>query len=58
MVRNSVLIIDFIQLRQREGADLKQAVIEADGSEDPVPGAGGGSRRPPVESIAGFRGFC
>jgi len=29
MVRNSVLIIDFIQLRVDEGASLKQAVIEA-----------------------------
>lgn len=29
MVRNSVLIIDFIQLRREEGVDLKQAVIES-----------------------------
>jgi multidrug efflux pump subunit AcrB len=29
MVRNSVLLIDFIQIRRAEGADLKQAVIES-----------------------------
>ncbi|UCH83721.1 MAG: efflux RND transporter permease subunit, partial [Candidatus Latescibacterota bacterium] len=29
MVRNSVLIIDFIQLRREDGADLRQAVVEA-----------------------------
>ena len=29
MVRNSILIIDFIQLRLRDGIGLKQAVIEA-----------------------------
>jgi len=29
MVRNSVLIIDFIELRIREGAPLKQAVVES-----------------------------
>jgi len=29
MVRNSVLIIDFIQLRVQEGIELKQAVIES-----------------------------
>jgi multidrug efflux pump subunit AcrB len=29
MVRNSVLIIDFIELRRRDGGDLKTAVIEA-----------------------------
>ncbi|UCG51334.1 MAG: efflux RND transporter permease subunit [Candidatus Latescibacterota bacterium] len=29
MVRNSVLIIDFIQLRRADGSDLKQAVIES-----------------------------
>jgi multidrug efflux pump subunit AcrB len=29
MVRNSVLLIDFIQIRREEGADLKQAVIES-----------------------------
>ncbi len=29
MVRNSVLIIDFIQLRVQEGVELKQAVIES-----------------------------
>ena len=29
MVRNSVLLIDFIQIRLEEGADLKNAVIEA-----------------------------
>ncbi|TLU56430.1 MAG: efflux RND transporter permease subunit [Chlorobium sp.] len=29
MVRNSVLLIDFIQIRRAEGADLKRAVIES-----------------------------
>jgi multidrug efflux pump subunit AcrB len=29
MVRNSVLLIDFIQIRRAEGANLKQAVIES-----------------------------
>ncbi len=29
MVRNSVLLIDFIQIRRAEGAELKQAVIES-----------------------------
>jgi multidrug efflux pump subunit AcrB len=29
MVRNSVLLIDFIQIRREEGVDLKQAVIES-----------------------------
>ncbi len=29
MVRNSILIIDFVQLRQKDGVPLKQAVIEA-----------------------------
>ena len=29
MVRNSVLLIDFIQIRRAEGVDLKQAVIES-----------------------------
>jgi multidrug efflux pump subunit AcrB len=29
MVRNSVLLIDFIQIRREEGAGLKQAVIES-----------------------------
>ena len=29
MVRNSVLIIDFIQLRVQEGIELKQAVVES-----------------------------
>ena len=29
MVRNSVLIIDFIQLRVQEGIELKEAVIES-----------------------------
>jgi multidrug efflux pump subunit AcrB len=29
MVRNSVLLIDFIQIRREEGADLKQSVIES-----------------------------
>jgi len=31
MVRNSVLIIDFIQLRRDDGAELRQAVVEAAG---------------------------
>ena len=29
MVRNSVLIIDFIEIRRNDGGDLKQAVAEA-----------------------------
>ena len=29
MVRNSVLLIDFIQIRRAEGVELKQAVIES-----------------------------
>ena len=29
MVRNSVLLVDFINLRIQEGVDLRQAVIEA-----------------------------
>lgn len=29
MVRNSVLLIDFIEIRLKEGADLKSAIIEA-----------------------------
>jgi multidrug efflux pump subunit AcrB len=29
MVRNSVLLIDFVQIRRAEGADLKRAVIES-----------------------------
>ncbi len=29
MVRNSVLLIDFIQIRRAEGADLKRAVVES-----------------------------
>lgn len=29
MVRNSVLLIDFIEIRLKEGADLKQAIIDA-----------------------------
>jgi multidrug efflux pump subunit AcrB len=29
MVRNSVLLIDFIQIRRQEGTELKQAIIES-----------------------------
>ena len=29
MVRNSILLIDFIEIRLREGAPIKRAIIEA-----------------------------